>query len=116
MSRKVQSRAIYCLPLLLAFVLLCVGCGKSNSGNAKAHSVKLSWTPSTSSVAGYNVYRQAAAGGPAVKLTSQPLTGHEFTNKTVEAGKTYSYYVTSVNSNGAESAPTNRTMATVPSP
>ncbi len=122
MTEKSTPSAIPYAPFLLAFVLLCAGCGKSNSNSTepgsaqKKHSVTLTWTPSTSSVTGYNVYRESASGGPTVKVTSQPVMGHEFKDANVEAGKTYIYYVTSVDSRGVESTPTNKTLATVPSP
>jgi hypothetical protein len=40
---------------------------------ANAHASNLSWTPSTSVVAGYNVYRGAVSGGPIRSSTPQLL-------------------------------------------
>jgi hypothetical protein len=80
------------------------------------HAVNLSWTASTSSVTGYNVYRGTARSGPYTKLTSSPVSGIVYTDTAVQAGITYYYVTTAVNSSGAESAYSNQATATVPSP
>jgi fibronectin type 3 domain-containing protein len=77
------------------------------------HSVTLSWIASKSPVAGYNVYREFQYGGP-VKLTSSVVAGTVYTDNTVAAGRTYSYFVTSVDSKGQESKPSEKVWATVP--
>jgi hypothetical protein len=72
---------------------------------ASAHSVALSWNPSTSVVAGYNVYVSTSSGGPysLVNTSPVPITGYVDTN--VQTGATYYFYITSVNSSYQESAP-----------
>jgi fibronectin type 3 domain-containing protein len=65
------------------------------------HSVTLNWTPSKSKVAGYNVYRALPKAKP-VKLTDGIVLATEYTDTTVEAGRTYTYYVTSVDLTGLE--------------
>lgn len=65
------------------------------------HSVTLKWTPSKSKVAGYNVYRALPKAKP-VRLTDRIVLGAEYTDATVEAGRTYTYYVTSVGLTGLE--------------
>jgi hypothetical protein len=90
----------------------------SLSGNAvkpTAHSVALAWSASTSSgVVGYNVYRGTASGGPYTKLTPSAISETRYTDTSVEAGRTYYYVVTSVDSDGLESSHSNQASATVP--
>jgi hypothetical protein len=49
-----------------------------------AHSVSLSWTASTSTVAGYNVYRSKVAGGPYTKINPAEVAGLAFTDSAVQ--------------------------------
>jgi hypothetical protein len=105
--------------LAFAIVFLLTGCGRFRSRDAETrtpHSVTLSWTSSTSPVVGYNVYRASPAGRPVVKLSARPVAANQFIDTTVEAGHTYFYFVTSVDSKGAESGPSARVFATVPTP
>lgn len=81
--------------------------------NKNPHSVTISWVPSKSPVAGYNVYR-ASASGKVVRLTNGIVTETTYTDHTVDGGQTYSYYVTSVDSKGVESKPSEKIVATVP--
>ncbi len=81
-----------------------------------SHSVALSWTPSTSTVVGYNVYRSAVSGGPYSKLDSSAVATDGFTDLAVQAGQTYFYVVKSVTDTGVESADSNQVSATVPTP
>ncbi len=83
---------------------------------AVQHSVALTWTASTSTVVGYNVYRSSTSGGPYTLLTSSPVAGTTYTDSTVQAGQTYYYVVTSVNSSNVESVYSNEASATVPTP
>lgn len=81
------------------------------------YAVSLSWAaPASSSdaVAGYNVYR-SLNGTPAyqrVNTAVNILTA--FTDATVENGQSYVYYVTSVDSSGNESAPSNSFNVAIP--
>jgi len=83
---------------------------------AIAHSVDLSWTASASSVAGYNVYRGGVSGGPYTRVNSGVDSAVIFTDSSVQAGQTYFYTVTAVDSVGTESARSNEVQATVPTP
>ena len=76
-------------------------------------SVILSWSPSTSSVAGYNVYRAAVSGGPYTKLPSVGPTTLAFTDSTGAGGQTYYYVVTAFNSNNVESGRSNEVSAAI---
>jgi hypothetical protein len=80
------------------------------------HSASLNWMASTSSnVTGYNVYRATQSGGPYTKLTSSPVVGTSYTDVTVQAGQTYYYVTTAVDSGGNESVYSNEATAVVPS-
>jgi hypothetical protein len=78
------------------------------------HSVALSWAPSTSTVVGYNTYSSAQSGGPYTKLTSAPVAATSYTDSAVQAGQTYYFVVTSVNSSNEESAYSAEVSALVP--
>jgi hypothetical protein len=81
-----------------------------------SHSVTLTWTASTSAVSGYNVYRSTISGGPYTKLNSSLITTTSYVDSSVQAGLTYYYVVTSVDSTGVESAFSTQVSATVPTP
>lgn len=83
---------------------------------AEPHSVSLSWIASTSTVVGYNVYRSTVSGGPYTLITGSPVAATTFTDTTVQAGMTYYYVVTSVDSKGNESSYSNESSATIPTP
>lgn len=80
------------------------------------HIVDLAWTGSSSSVSGYNIYRSSTSGGPYTRLNSALLPGTSFTDSNVQAGQTYFYVTTAVNSSNVESVYSNQAQATVPSP
>jgi hypothetical protein len=79
-----------------------------------AHKAMLGWTPSTSAVSGYNVYRGTQKGGPYTKLTSSLVPGSSYSDLTVQSAMTYYYVVTSVQSNGMESVHSPEVSATIP--
>jgi hypothetical protein len=78
------------------------------------HSVALSWNASTSTVAGYNVYRGTVSGGPYAKINSSLVTTLSYTDSTVQSGTTYYYVTTAVDSSGDESVYSNEASATIP--
>ena len=97
---------------------LIAGCGKmrgifSPSAPENPHFVTISWAPSKSAVMGYNVYREYQYSG-AVRLTPQIVTQTQYVDGTAQAGRTYEYYVTSVDSRGLESKPSERITVAVP--
>ena len=109
---------------LCALVGLCslAGCGKkqttadspSPAPAVNPHSVTLSWAPpSKSKVAGYHVYRALLHEKP-LRLTDRMVLGTEYTDTTVEAGRTYTYYVTAVDVSGLEGVPSKGIEAQVP--
>jgi hypothetical protein len=80
------------------------------------HSVALSWSPSSSSsVAGYNIYRGVTTGGPYSQITSMNAD-NTFTDGSVQAGQTYFYVSTAVDGSGKESSYSNQTQAVIPTP
>ncbi len=89
----------------------------SGSGVAPLpHSVTLSWQPSASSVAGYNVYRSTTNGGPYARLNTAAIPGGGFVDSGVQSGQTYYYVVTAVDNAGRESNYSNQSAAVVPTP
>jgi hypothetical protein len=81
------------------------------------HAVNLSWNASSSQdVAGYNVYRGSVSGGPYTEQNSSLDTQTAYTDANVQAGQTYYYVTTAVDSSGNESAYSNEVQAVVPSP
>jgi len=81
-----------------------------------SHSVSLSWVASTSTVAGYAVYRGTASGGPYTRLNSSLATGTSYVDTTVLAGQTYYYVITAVDGSSNSSVYSNEASAVVPSP
>ena len=83
------------------------------AGVAPQYSVNLSWSPSTSSVAGYNVYRGTVPGTYSKINTSlDPNTA--YSDNTVASGVTYYYAATAVNSSGQESSYSSPLQVSVP--
>jgi hypothetical protein len=81
-----------------------------------AHSVDLFWSASTSSVIGYRVYRAQSPGGPYTSLNSVPVTTTQYLDLVVQAGQTYYYVVTAVDSHDVESEYSNEVSTTIPTP
>lgn len=103
---------------VLSFVILgltVAGCRKLRAAvQDQRHSVTISWSPSTSPVTGYNVYRATKTGGPYTKLNFVPASTTRYTDTAVDAGHTYFYVVTSVDPRSVESPQSKEVAATVP--
>jgi hypothetical protein len=78
------------------------------------HTVSLTWNASTSTVAGYNVYRSTVSGGGYSKLNSLPVGALSYTDANVQSAQTYYYVTTAVDSGGNESAYSNQAQAIIP--
>lgn len=116
-TSQILLACVFAVPFLLA------GCGASSSPPAPgpgpiAHSVILTWDPSSSpSAVGYHVFRSATSGGPYAVLNSSGLVSSlSYTDLTVQPGKTYYYTLTTVDGNGVESGFSGEVSATIPSP
>jgi hypothetical protein len=83
---------------------------------AVQHSVALSWTQSGTNISGFNVYRATAAGGPYSRINSNLVSATGYTDTTVQAGTTYFYVTSALNSTGSESKYSNQAQALVPNP
>lgn len=79
-----------------------------------SHKVTLSWTPSSSSFSGFNVYRSTVSGGPYTKLDSSIITTDSYTDASITNGPTYYYVATEVDTSGNESAYSTQVSATIP--
>ena len=86
------------------------------SGTGVPLAVDLSWTAPTAptEIAGYNIYRAIGSSSSFAKLNSSVNSPHSYMDSTVAAGTTYEYYVTTVDSTGAESTPSNTATVAVP--
>jgi fibronectin type 3 domain-containing protein len=78
------------------------------------HSVLLSWDASTSTVAGYNLYRSTVSGSGFTKLNLSLITTLTYTDTTVQNGTTYFYVATAVDSSGNESVDSTQASPTIP--
>ena len=78
------------------------------------HSVALTWSASSSTVSGYNVYRSTVSGGPYTKINTSLVAGLNYTDSTVQSGTTYFYVTTAVDSSGNESVYSNEVSAPIP--
>jgi hypothetical protein len=89
--------------------------GSCPVSSLQLHTAALAWTESTStSLAGYNVYRGTVPGGPYVKVNSSLVAGSSYTDTTVQPGQTYYYVSTAVEVTGDESAYSNQMKAVIP--
>jgi hypothetical protein len=79
-----------------------------------SHSVALNWTSSSSSVAGYNVYRSSVSGSSYARVNASPVSAVSYADSSVQGGQTYYYVATSVDKSGTESVYSNEVSAIVP--
>jgi fibronectin type 3 domain-containing protein len=82
-----------------------------------AHSVTLTWNaaqPRSGVVlAGYNVYRRTAEGGPFVKIAER-VAGPPYEDRLVSSGRKYIYVITSIDRTGRESRFSAEVTAEIP--
>ena len=81
---------------------------------AVQHSVALTWNASTSTVAGYNVYRSTVSGSSYTKINPSLVAVLNYTDSAVQSGTTYFYVTTAVDSTGSESVYSNEVSAPIP--
>lgn len=88
-----------------------------SAAGVNKHSVTLTWVASTSpNVMGYNILRGTVSGGPYAQVNSLLVTGTSYQDTTVQAGQTYYYVTTAIDSQGGESLNSNQATAVVPFP
>jgi fibronectin type 3 domain-containing protein len=83
------------------------------SGTGVAHYVALSWSDTSSQIAGYNMYRSTISGGPFSKINSTLISLTSYSDPVV-SGTTYFYVVTAVGTDGIESAFSIQATVSVP--
>ena len=87
------------------------------TGTGQPHEVQLAWhAPSGSSdpISGYRIYR-ASVGSASYTLLNSGLDSQvSYTDTGVQTGASYQYYVTTVDSSGKESVPSNTATVTIP--
>jgi len=87
----------------------------TSPGSVPSHAVILDWNPSTSSVAGYYIYRSESSSGPFQRVTNSVIGSLNYRDSTVQPGGHYYYVVTAVEADGSESAYSNEVAADIPS-
>ena len=87
----------------------------TSPGSVPSHSVILDWNPSTSSVAGYHIYRSDSSSGPFQRVTNSVIGSLNYRDSTVQLGGHYYYVVTAVEADGSESTYSNEVGADIPS-
>lgn len=116
-SAKIDGAGVCNVAIVQRVVNAARGAACVTGTGAAPHYVSLSWTASTSSnVAGYNVLRGSTSGGPYTILNSSLIGGTTFTDGTAAAGQTYYYVSAAVNTSNMQSAYSDQTAVTVPSP
>jgi hypothetical protein len=89
----------------------------SLSGTGVPLQVQLSWEAPNSSpvlISGYNIYRASGSSSSFQLLNSSIDAQTTYRDPTVQGGTNYHYYVTSVDSAGAQSTPSNTATVAVP--
>jgi hypothetical protein len=81
---------------------------------AVSHSVALNWSASTSTVAGYNVYRSTVSGSSYTRVNGSLVASASYADSGVQSGATYYYVATAVDASGNESVYSNEVSANVP--
>jgi hypothetical protein len=87
----------------------------TSPSSVPSHAVTLDWDPSTSSVAGYHVYRSESSNGPFQRITNSVIGSLNYRDATVQPGGHYYYVVTAVAADGTESTYSNEVAAAIPS-
>jgi hypothetical protein len=87
----------------------------TSPGSVSSHAVTLDWDPTTSSVAGYYVYRSESSNGPFQRVTNSVIGSLNYRDVTVQSGGHYYYVVTAVEADGSESTYSNEVNAVIPS-
>ncbi len=79
-----------------------------------SHTAALGWGASSSTVAGYNVYRSTTSGSAYVKLNGSLVGAVSYSDSSVQSGQIYYYVATAVDGSGNESVYSNEVAANIP--
>jgi len=79
-----------------------------------SHAAALGWGASSSTVAGYNVYRSTTSGSAYVKVNGSLVGAMSYADSSVQSGQTYYYVATAVDGSGNESVFSNEVAANIP--
>jgi hypothetical protein len=79
-----------------------------------SHTAALGWGASSSTVAGYNVYRSTTSGSAYVKVNGSLVGAVSYADSSVQSGQTYYYVATAVDGSGNESVFSNEVAANIP--
>ena len=79
-----------------------------------SHTVSLSWTPSSSTYSGFNVYRGTSSGGPYTRVDTSVVSSTSYLDAGVSSGQTYYYVATEVDTTGTESGYSSEVSAVIP--
>lgn len=78
----------------------------------RTHTIALTWTASSSPVAGYNIYRSTVRGADLQRINGALVRGVTYTD-TAEGGATYFYVIRAVDAAGHESLDSNEISVTL---
>ena len=100
----------------IALIVLLVSTFSIGMSTGQTTSVQLEWdsNPPEDQVAGYNLYRSYQSGSGYVRLNATLIANTTYTDTTIEAGQTYYYVCTAVNTSDLESGFSNEVPHTVP--
>ena len=79
-----------------------------------SHTVSLTWTPSSSTYSGFNIYRGTTSGGPYTRVDTSTISTTSYVDSNVSSGQTYYYVATELDSTGTESSYSSQVTATIP--
>ncbi len=122
-----ERAAMKNLWFILLMVICLTGCASSTTTSTPdarktkppiQHMVMLTWAAPTNgdTYVGYNIYRSPGTLTQWVKITPGPINQLDYDDLQVQSGHEYSYYVTSVDTSGAESGPSSIVTTVVPAP
>jgi len=115
-----RSSVLALVMLTSSILVSCAGVSTSSTSGTGGEqppeklSVTLSWNPSTSAVAGYNIYRAVQSGGPYSKMNASLLASTTYIDTSIQGGMTYYYVSTAMTFDNIESAYSNEATAAVP--
>jgi hypothetical protein len=87
---------------------------KKASTSITVVAANLTWSPSTSTVSKYRVYRSAQSGAGYAMLAEVASAQLSYLDPAVAAGTTYYYVVRAVNTSGTESVDSNQSVGVLP--